>query len=202
MDRDKKLKPSNSKSKTIIKKSPKSKTLSKRTRTMNIPSPIKSHRKKIMETKSLGKIPSGFTSNIKPVSEKELKDFVNNDIDLGPQVVSIPIPPQRHAFLIDVQENKIMVSDWGGEENKTRGIKMLENGKKKQKNEDYDANWKQYSELMLLLEEKYDVPIEYYPVDKKLYDISYEHSEVCDGGGCSHYIYAWLKKTPAYSNYK
>ena len=164
----------------------------------NTTSLSKSTRKKIMETKSLGKIPMKYTTNIKSVSDEQLNDFVYNDIQMGPQVVSIPIPPQRHAFLIDVQKDKIMVSDWGGEKNKTLGIYILD-GKK---NKNYDINWKQYSELMLLLEEKYGLPLEYYPVDKELYKISYEHSKVCDGGGCSDYIYRWIKQTPKYSDYR
>jgi len=70
-------------------------------------------RKQIMQTVSLGLIPSGYTSNIKAVSYEELINFVNNSINYGPQIVSLPVPPERHAFLVDIQNDRIMISDWG-----------------------------------------------------------------------------------------
>ena len=148
-------------------------------------------RKKAMPTVSLGVIPSGYVSNIKFASEQELIDFVKDEINHGPQIVSIPVPPQRHAFLVDVQRNKIMISDWGGEENKTVGLEYI-SGKKNKK---YEPPFKQYSDLMKKLEEKYKKPIEYYAIDDELYNDAYKFSEECNGnGGCSNYIYAWVKK--------
>jgi hypothetical protein len=143
----------------------------------------KRQRKTLMPQLSIGKIPGKLISNIKHAPEKELKDLVNK-INYGPQIVSIPVPPYRHAFLVDIQRNKkkIMISDWGGPENKTAGIKGSDN---------YEPGWEQYSDLMIKLEQKYGLPIEYYPVDKELYEKSDEHNNMCSGGGCSHYIYAW-----------
>jgi len=146
-----------------------------------------------IETKVLGKPTTGYTStSIKITKESELINFVNEEIDLGPQIVSIPVPPYRHAFLVDVQPKRIMISDWGGEQNKTLGIV----GSK-----DYEPGWEQYSDLMIKLEEKYKRPIEYYPVDQELYTCAFNHNEINNGGGCSNYIYAWVQKYyPDYSS--
>ena len=128
---------------------------------------------------NLGKIPSkGYISNIKPVSDRELQDFVANEIKDGPQIVSIPIPPYRHAFLIDVQKDVIMISDW-------KGIKSVEN---------------QYSDLIKLLGQKYNKNVEYYPIDNKIYKNAKSHNDKNYGGGCSYYIFAWTKKE--YVNYQ
>ena len=151
----------------------------------------KRERKEVMPVYSIGRIPGKLISNIKHAPEKQLISLVNM-IDYGPQIVSLPVPPYRHAFLVDVQQRKkrIMVSDWGGPENKTAGIKGSNN---------YEPSWEQYSDLMIKLEQKYGWPIEYYPVDKELYEKSMEHNNMCSGGGCSHYIYAW--KEVYYPNY-
>jgi hypothetical protein len=144
-----------------------------------------------IETKVLGKLTTGYTStSIKITKEAELTKFINEEITNGPQIVSIPVPPYRHAFLVDIQPTKIMISDWGGEENKTLGIV----GSKY-----YQPGWEQYSDLMIKLEEKYKRPIEYYPVDEELYKIAVSHNERNGGGGCSYYIYAWVQKY--YPNY-
>ena len=145
----------------------------------------KRERKEVMPVYSIGRIPGKLISNIKHAPEKQLISLVNI-IVYGPQIVSLPVPPYRHAFLVDVQQRKkrIMVSDWGGPENKTAGIKGSDN---------YESGWEQYSDLMIKLEQKYGWPIEYYPVDKELYEKSMEHNTMCSGGGCSHYIYAWKK---------
>lgn len=161
------------------------------------PKPVKTIRLKAMPTVSLGNIPPGHVSNIKFASEQQLIDFVNNEITNGPQIVSIPVPPQRHAFLVDVQPDKIMVSDWGGQNNKTVGLEYISG----RENTNYAAQFEQYSDLMIKLEERYERPIEYYAVDKELLKASKKFSKECGGnGGCSNYIYAWVKKH--YPEYK
>jgi hypothetical protein len=135
--------------------------------------------KQLMSQINLGKIPStGYISNIKPVSDRELQEFVENEIKDGPQIVSIPMPPYRHVFLVDVQLDKIMISDW-------KGIKSVEN---------------QYFCLIKLLEQKYYRKIEYYPVDKKLYADAKIHNDNSGGGGCAYYIFSWTKLN--YDNYQ
>jgi hypothetical protein len=154
----------------------------------------KRERKEVMPQLSIGRNSAGqFVSNIKFAPEKELKNLVNNQINYGPQIVSIPVPPWRHAFLVDVEQGKkrILISDWGGSINKTAGIVG---------SADYTPGWEQYSELMIKLEQKYGWPIEYFPIDDELFKFSLEHNNTCSGGGCSHYIYAWVKKYyPDYS---
>ena len=136
-------------------------------------------------TKTLGKETTAYTSkSIAPASHAELNKFVNEEITEGPQIVSIPVPPYRHAFLVDVQPKKIMISDWGGKKNKTAGILG---------NKNYQPGWEQYSDLMIKLEEKYNRPVEYYAVNKKLYNIANKLNTERGGGGCSYYIYEWVK---------
>jgi hypothetical protein len=173
-------------------------TIKKSTQSTAQPEPAKRTRLKAMPTVSLGNIPPGHVSNIKFASEQQLVDFVKNEITIGPQIVSIPVPPQRHAFLVDVQPDKIMVSDWGGEENKTVGLEYISS---RRKNKKYEPPYEQYSDLMIKLEEKYERPIVYYAVDPELLRAAETFSEECGGnGGCSNYIYAWVKKN--YPQYK
>jgi hypothetical protein len=132
---------------------------------------------------SVGRPTSGYrNNNIPHLTEKELSDLIDQ-ISIGPQIVSMPVPPYRHAFLIDVQPKRIMVSDWGGEKNARLGLL---------KGKQYEG-WKQYTALMIQLENKYKLPIQYYPVDETLYAIADQHSCDNSGGGCSHYIYDWVK---------
>jgi hypothetical protein len=151
----------------------------------------KRKRKEIMPEYSIGKIPGKLISNIKPAPEKQVTELINK-INYGPQIISLPVPPWRHAFLLDIQPDKkrIMISDWGGKKNKTAGIKEGDN---------YEAGWEQYSFIIMKLEEKYRWPTKYFPVDRELYKKSVEHNNMCNGGGCSHYIYAW--KEIYYPNY-
>lgn len=118
------------------------------------------------------------------VTEKEIKRFVKNDIiENIPLIVSLPVPPERHSFLVDVQEDnrKIMISDWGGKTNKDRG--------------DHFDSWKNYSDFMKNLEEKYNLPIQYYNIDQALKKKAISHHENHnDSGGCSYYIFKWAKK--------
>lgn len=142
--------------------------------------------KQLIPQLNLGKIPSGYVSSIAPVPYAELQDFVENDINYGPQIVSLPVPPYRHAFLVDVQPDKIMISDWE--------IRTLD---KKDKN-----MWKQYDDMMLLLKQKYKCDIMYYPIDKKLHKLAKIHNDTHGGGGCSYYIFSWTKTREEYSDYQ
>jgi hypothetical protein len=143
-------------------------------------------------TKTLGKETGSYTSkSIAPVCQDELQKFIKEEITDGPQIVSIPVPPYRHAFLVDVQPKKIMISDWGGKKNKTAGILG---------NKNYQAGWEQYSDLMIKLEEKYNRPVQYYAINRNLYKISNNLNTQRGGGGCSYYIYEWVKDH--YPNYK
>jgi len=132
------------------------------------------------------------------VADSELQRFVDIEIDDQlPQVVSVPVRTERHAFLVDIQQKnrRIMISDWGGGKNKTRGIEYVQKNKRKIRNVNYSENWVQYSQLMELLEKKYNLPIEYYDVDEELYEESdMHHTKYNFSGGCSYYIYKWVSK--------
>jgi hypothetical protein len=147
---------------------------------------ISKRNKEIIETKTLGKIISSYISNtIAHVSDEKLNDFIQDEITYGPQIVSIPVPPYRHAFLVDVQPTKIMISDWGGKKNRSCGIP---------RNKNYEVGWKQYSNFMTKLEKKYKIPVEYYPVNKKIHKKANKINTEHGGGGCSYYIYEWIKE--------
>lgn len=132
------------------------------------------------------------------VADSEIQRFVDIEIDDQlPQVVSVPVRTERHAFLVDIQpkNRRIMISDWGGSKNKTRGIEYVQKNKRKIRNVNYSENWLQYSQLMELLEKKYNLPIEYYDVDEELYEESdMHHTKHNFSGGCSYYIYKWIGK--------
>jgi hypothetical protein len=148
--------------------------------------------KPLIETKNLGKVPESakYESNIQFATDDELEYFVNYKITNGPQFVSIPVIPYRHVFLVDIQHNKIMISDWGGKKNREIVDKNSEN-----------TGWEQYSDLMNKLESKYNKKIRYYNVDKELYNIAKKFEKEYKGGGCANYIYAWTEKYyPEYSS--
>lgn len=136
-------------------------------------------RHRLIETKTLGKIPSGYVSNIPLETNENIKLFVNNEINEGPQVVSLPTPPYRHAFLVNITPDAIKISDWGGEQN----INTKNNA------------FKNYRVFMNLLKEKYHPRnIQYYPIDAELNELANQQHDMCNGGGCSNYTYAWIKK--------
>jgi hypothetical protein len=133
---------------------------------------------------NLGKIPSSYISNIKLVSDSEVAKFVN-EIKEGPQIVSMQVPPYRHVFLLDIQPDVIMISDWQGNANKEK-----------------HNNWKQYYDIIKLVERKYNRNIKFYPVDDVLYKEAKKHNDANGGGGCSYYIFSWVSKRKEYISYQ
>jgi len=154
--------------------------------------PIK--RKIRMETKVLGKVPAGPKSNIKSATPEEINKYVDNEIKEGPQICTIPAPPYRHAFLVDVQPDKIMISDWGGEAVRDITQRMMTRPDGSQPTY-YNETYKTYADFLEKLQEKYDRSIVFYPVDKEMNTCSRAiHKERGGTGGCSDYIYKWAKK--------
>ena len=147
--------------------------------------------KKLMPQVSLGKIPATYTSTIPYVSDKKLQEFVDTEIQYGPQIVSLQVPPERHAILVDIQSSKIMISDWNGCENEKQGLKT---------SKDYTYEWKQYSEFIEKLKTKYQLKVEFYSVDETLKKVSMMKAINMGGGGCSDYIFNWANKY--YPEYK
>jgi len=170
----------------------KHKTMSKRpiTRRGGIPTrtSTRGQSKNDMFIKKLGYVSeAGFNSaGVRHSTPNELTDFINNQITEGPQLVDIPVPSQRHTILVDIQPDKIMVSDWGGVDNRYAGKRS--------------EPWKTYTNLLDELERKYRRKIVYYDVDEELHNISSKKMKACSGGGCSDYIYAWVEKY--YNNYR
>ena len=147
--------------------------------------------KPIMEIKELGK---GNTF----VSIDELQRFVDKDIEIGPQMVTLPVPNERHAILVDVPKTTIMISDWGGRKNEFRGLPRKNN----RKNPKYEPSWEQYSMLLELLQQKYNLPLDYYEIDEELSDEAFEHHYLYNStGGCSYYICKWTEKHRQYRKY-
>jgi len=68
-----------------------------------------------IKTLTLGKLPSTYQSSIQISKDSLLFQFAST-IQSGPQIISLAVPPYRHAFLIDIQSHKILVSDWNGED--------------------------------------------------------------------------------------
>jgi|LakMenEpi03Aug12_release.lakeMendotaPanAssembly.Ray.scaffolds.fasta_scaffold516680_2 hypothetical protein len=111
----------------------------------------------------------------------QICDFVENEMKIIPQIINLPTPKptakkERHAIFVNViSENSVMISDWGGNEN--RNIKR--------------PQWKHYHDFIKCLEKKYK-NVEYYDVDQTLYDIANEKHTKCNHGGCSQYLDLWL----------
>ena len=137
----------------------------------------------IVKTVSLGKTnQSGFTSKIELADKDELKNFVTRDINDGPQIVSIPVPPFRHAFLVNVLPDKIMISDWKGNE------KLI--GRQPRGGADYEN----YYDFMESLKDKYpELRIKFYIVNESLKEKAVIKNAMSDGGGCAEYIYMWVE---------
>lgn len=147
-------------------------------------------RKEIMSQLFLGE---GYRN----VNFAKISKFVSDEIvENKPLIVDLPTYPERHTILVHVMldERKIMVSDWGGLENETRG----ERGKK-----GFDERFIAYSQFMKLLRKKYELPIEFYPEDNELYTEALKHHNSFKNGGhggCSFYIFKWVSKYyPDYS---
>jgi hypothetical protein len=131
--------------------------------------------------------------------QERINKAIENEIEVGePIIVNIPTSPEFHAFLLYIEGERIMISDWGGFENEKRGLEMIN----KKKNKDYDQRFLAYSYFMEKLMEKFPGrKIEYYEVDKELYDKSLaRHDSFCkkDGsgghGGCSDYVTKWARE--------
>ena len=132
-------------------------------------------------TLTLGRLPSTYQSSIQLSKDSLLFQFAST-IQYGPQIISLAVPPHRHAFLIDIQSHKILVSDWNGED------------------KDSHSNWQEYYAFLHLVHKKYNKPIEFYNVDQQLLEDAMYTQSIFSGGGCAHYIYEWTKKYyPAYT---
>lgn len=140
--------------------------------------------KKIIPTFNLGKLAMSYKSaSNKHVEKEDIQHFIENYIGLGPQLVTLPVPPDRHVFLVDVKSDIIMIGDWNGSENvKKKGV------------------WKTYSNFMKTLQTYFALPIQFYEIDLSLKKKAEQKADIAQGGGCSEYIFHWLKKNQEYAN--
>jgi len=156
--------------------------------------------RRYVTTRQLGEPPGAYSSGRNVfVDDHALQEFVDT-IEEGPQVVSLIVPPQRHAFLIDPQPDyhRLMVSDWNSKD----GVLPHNYGKEKingKKNPEYAERFSQYSKFLELVCEKYKgrckpLTIDYYPVDDDLYCMAEEQNEAGNDGGWANYVYAWYDK--------
>jgi hypothetical protein len=135
-----------------------------------------------MRVASLGSTDKKDFKSTKPVDNADVDRFVNEDIKDGPQIVSIPVSPYRHAFFVNVLSDKIMISDWRGNE---KLIGRQPRG---------GADWGQYYYFIDLLKDKFPGrPIKFYIVNESLKEKAVTKNEEFDGGGCSEYIYRWVE---------
>jgi len=117
----------------------------------------------------------GYTGHAQ-VSRNEIDKFVEEKISEGPQIVNFAVGNYNHAILVDVQPDKVMISDWKGDPR----LSLIGN-----------ENYRNYFELLDALEKKH--PIEYYPIDLYLRDKA-DKQNILKGnaGGCSEYMYNWI----------
>lgn len=131
----------------------------------------------------------------KEFTQEQINTFVNNLTD-GPQVISLPTPPDSHSIFVNIipledGTKKVMISDWNGEAPRFLGKTQPKNKKEK----DAIKQWKYYTMLIKALENKYRTQnVEYYPKDDKLAAEADDKNTKCNNqGGCSEYMYRWIE---------
>jgi hypothetical protein len=113
------------------------------------------------------------------LSDDVIDKFVVEKIEVGYQIVCLPMPPdESHSIVVHRTDNGVMISDWGGANN--RSIKS--------------NKWQNYTTFVRLLEEKYE-SVNYYEVDSEIDGIACKRHEANNGqGGCSQYVDKWIEK--------
>ena len=167
-----------------------------------LPPPTKRQRNIIIHQVDIGGQSLGF------VSDKKIQGIVNDDRSFPvdtPIIVSLPIPPARHAFMIHIlpEHKKIKIADWEprdipeikqniSELDGTKlihiddNIRNLQNVQKQTKNQKEKLaelesikaldGWRQYVQFFDLLFAKYPgYTTEFYPVDDDIYEAANEH---------------------------
>ena len=161
--------------------------------------------------------------NSSDYTNEELRDFIKNNVPRNkPIIVSLPVPPsERHAFLVHIMNDKIMIADWninGGYYNDS--IR-------------YTDSFGVYNRFMFFISEFANllnddvqppttnmvparyvlnnlVKIEYYDRDEEIYAMASkaydENNKNYTGGtksgGCSTYIYKWFQVHYQNNEYK
>jgi len=140
-------------------------------------------------TIGLGGEPTSSTIGDIQLNEHQIQNFVDKNIHMGPQLVTLPTPPDSHSIFVEVISNDhVKISDWGGEKNYYLGIEKKEKNKK---NEKQYTQWRQYTLLIKFLREKY-TKLTYYPVNKEIDKKASDYHSCNNQGGCSTYIHEWI----------
>ena len=119
------------------------------------------------------------TYNNQMIEPADIESFVKNKINIGYQIVCLPIPPdESHSIIVERLISGVKIVDWGGEE--TRRITI--------------PKWKNYKTLIDCLEKNYG-KIEYYDKDESIHARACIRSNTNHGqGGCSQYVHNWIEK--------
>jgi len=119
---------------------------------------------------------AGYNASMPQVPFSRISEFVETQIEEGPQLVTLPVGGMSHIILVDVMPDKIMISDW-------RGRKFIDGE---------NPEYKNYKELISELNRKYRRPVEFYFIDPVFLNEAEEKSiSLGNRGGCSQYAYAW-----------
>ena len=145
-----------------------------------MPSPMRTRRQYLMDSIQLNEehLASGFTGH-KYASEQVLNDFVRNKIHESAQYVHVTVGEQRHAIIVNIDRTlgKIMICDWYGDA-------TLQTN---------DTNWQEYQNLMRKLQERFQLEIDFYPIDEEIKAEADECAVRNRGhGGCVDYVHRWF----------
>jgi hypothetical protein len=128
----------------------------------------------------------------KEFTQEQIDTFVDNLTD-GPQVISLPTPPDSHSIFVNIimehGKKTVMISDWNGEAPRFLGKTQPKNKK------EAIEQWKYYTMLIQALEQKYGIKnVKYYPKDETLAAEADDKNTKCNNqGGCSEYMYKWIE---------
>jgi hypothetical protein len=127
------------------------------------------------------------------LSDKKIKEFIEEQLKSGPYIVNIPMPKDEdhfaeyHAILVYVRDRDVLISDWGGDR-RTEGHEHYYN----------TPHWQNYKLLLKFIGSELKKPVKFVEVDRALADEAMQVHEsrkrkCAPGGegGCSHYIFNW-----------
>ena len=139
----------------------------------------------IIPVKKVVSSEGGYDSHSQ-VDATKITQFVLLNIQPGPQEVVLPVSNMLHSILVDVQPDKIMISDWKGDPRKMFPLD--------------EPRYQNYFQLIDNLSNKYGgIPVIFYEIDKKLLTSAQcTHEQKGNRGGCSEYTDLW--KTKYYKN--
>ena len=123
--------------------------------------------------------PTKYTYNDQTLTPKYIEDFVDNQIDIGNQIVILPMPPnESHSILVMVTKSGVKIVDWGGETNRNQK----------------SPKWKNYKNFIDKLEKTYGKEnVTYEPNEPESNILACKrHTDNNGQGGCSEYVHNWI----------